>query len=57
MFSKEPAMWLGLIQSGLALGVGFGLKLTGEQMTLLMAFSSAVFAVITRSQVSPAKES
>lgn len=53
MFSREPALILGLVQSALALAVGFGLNLSTEQMGLLMAFSSALLAVITRSQVSP----
>lgn len=55
MFGREPALILGVIQAGLALGVGFGLNLSTEQMGLLMAFSAALLAVITRSQVTPTK--
>jgi len=50
-FSREPAMWLGLIQAGLALGVGFGLHLTTEQMGLVMAFAATVAAVVVRQNV------
>ena len=50
-FSREPAVWLGLIQAGLALGVGFGLHLTTEQMGLIMAFAATVGAVIVRANV------
>lgn len=48
MFGREPVLWLALIQAGLALGVGFGLNVTTTQMGLIMAFSAALFAVITR---------
>ena len=53
IFGREPALWLGLIQAGLALAVGFGANLSQEQFALLMGFSAAIFAVLTRSQVSP----
>lgn len=55
IFNREPAMFLALIQSGLALAVGFGLHLTSEQMALIMAFSAALVGFITRSQVVPLK--
>jgi hypothetical protein len=51
MWGREPAAILGLIQAGLALAVGFGFELSNEQMGLVLAFSAALFAVITRSQV------
>ena len=53
MFGREPALWLGAIQACLALAVGFGLNLTPEQMSLILAASAAIFSVITRSQVTP----
>jgi hypothetical protein len=53
MFGREPVLWLAAINAGIALGVGFGLDLTNEQIGLLMAFSSALLALITRSQVTP----
>lgn len=53
-FNEEPAAWLGLIQSGIALAVGFGLNLTPQQGALIMAFTSAALAVFLRSKVSPA---
>jgi hypothetical protein len=51
MWGREPAAILGAIQAGLALAIGFGFELTNEQMSLILAFSAAVFAVVTRSQV------
>ena len=51
---KEPAMVMAAIQSGLALGVSFGLKLSVEQAGAIMAFSAAVLGLITRQLVSPA---
>ena len=53
MFGREPAAILGLIQAGVALAIGFGLALTGEQTALIMAFSAAVVAIITRQSVTP----
>jgi hypothetical protein len=53
IFGREPVLILGLIQSALALGIGFGLNLDGQQVALIMAFSAAVLSVIARSKVSP----
>ncbi len=53
MFGREPAAILGLIQAGLALAIGFGLQLSGEQTALVMAFSAAFVAIITRQSVTP----
>jgi membrane associated rhomboid family serine protease len=53
ILGREPALILGALQALLALGVGFGLKLSPDQMALVLAASAAVFAVITRSQVTP----
>lgn len=53
LWGREPALILGLVQAALALGVGFGLKVSIEQMALIMAFSAAVLGVWTRSKVTP----
>lgn len=53
MFGREPALWLGLVNALLAVGVGFGLNITPEQVGLINAAVAAVLSVITRSQVSP----
>lgn len=53
IFGREPALILGLIQAGLALAIGFGLNLSGEQTALIMAFSAAVASVIVRQNVTP----
>ena len=55
LWDKEPALFLGIIQSGLALAVSFGLHLTPEQIGGVVAFTSAIFAILTRSRVSPIK--
>ena len=55
LWNREPAMILALIQTALALGVGFGLHWTAEQVALVTAFAAAVLGVVTRSQVSPTK--
>ncbi len=53
ILGREPAALLGLIQAGLALAIGFGFELSGEQVALVMAFSAAVVAFLTRQAVTP----
>lgn len=55
MLGREPALILGLVQTAIALAMGFGLHWTPEQMGLVMAFTSALVALLVRSQVSPLK--
>jgi hypothetical protein len=50
---NEPVLVLAVIQTGLALAVGFGLKWTGEQVALTVAFSAAVLGLIARARVTP----
>jgi len=60
MFGREPARILAVIGAGLALAVGFGLSLNGQQVNLIMVFSAAVITLIagevTRSQVVPTEK-
>lgn len=53
IFGREPALILGFLAALLALGIGFGLDLTTEQVGLIMAAASALVGVITRSVVTP----
>lgn len=57
MFGREPAVILGFIGAALALAIGFGLRVSGEQVNLIMVFAAAGIAlatgVVTRSQVVP----
>lgn len=53
LWDQEPAMFLAVIQAGVALLVSFGFELTGEQVGAIMAFSAAVVGLITRSKVTP----
>jgi hypothetical protein len=53
LFNREPALWIGVISALIALGVGFGLKVTTEQVGLIMAAVTVVLAFVTRSQVTP----
>ena len=53
MLGSEPALILGAVNALVALGVGFGLHLTGDQMGLINAAVAAILAVFLRSQVSP----
>ena len=50
---REPALVTGLVAAVIALGVSFGLDLSGEQTGAIMALTSAILAVVTRQQVTP----
>ena len=50
---SEPALILGAVNALLALGVGFGLHLTAEQVGLVNAAVAAIMAVIIRQNVTP----
>lgn len=60
MFKREPARILAVISAGIALAVGFGLSISGQQVNLIMVFSSAVIMLVageaTRSQVVPTEK-
>jgi hypothetical protein len=45
-----PAL-LGFVQAGLALGAGFGLALSPERQSVVMAFMAAAVAMFVRTQV------
>ena len=53
IFGREPAVVLGLVQAGIALLLAFGLNLTNIQVGAIIAFTAVLFAVITRSKVTP----
>lgn len=53
IFGREPSLILGFLSALLALGIGFGLDLTTEQVGLIMAAASALVAVIVRQVVTP----
>lgn len=55
LFNREPALILGAVQAAIALVVAFGFDLTAEQIGGILAFTAAVLALITRSQVTPTK--
>jgi len=53
LWGREPALLLGLLQAAIALAVVFGLELPQGAEAAILAFSAALLAVITRSQVTP----
>ena len=53
LFGREPVMILAIIQTGLALVIGFGLDLTPQQIGAIMAFAAAVLGFVARQQVTP----
>jgi len=54
--SQEPALVVGAVQASIVLGVSFGLSLSQEQTAAILAFTAAVLAFVTRSQVSPVQK-
>ena len=52
-FSREPALWIALINAVLILAVTFGLPLAPEQKGAIDAVLAAVAGVLIRSQVTP----
>ncbi len=54
-WQTEPTLILAVVQAGLALGMGFGLNISAQQMALILTFTGTVLAVVNRSVVtSPA---
>ncbi|MGW4476817.1 hypothetical protein ACWENQ_44800 [Nonomuraea sp. NPDC004354] len=53
IFGREPALWLSLIQTAVALAVGLGLSLTGDQVGLINGAAAAVLALIAAFAVRP----
>lgn len=55
IWKREPARILAVVSAGLALLIGFGLDLSGQQVNYIMIFAAALLALITgeatRSQV------
>lgn len=51
--NNEPAVVMAIVQSGLALGLAFGVDLTEEQLGGLLAFTALVLGFATRSVVTP----
>jgi hypothetical protein len=53
MFNREPALILAAVQAVLAVAIGFGLDVTPEQLSLILAATAAVLGLITRQKVTP----
>jgi hypothetical protein len=53
---NEPVLLLNLVNMLLAAGVAFGLDLTMEQKTAIIAVSTAVLNIVARSQVTPTRK-
>jgi hypothetical protein len=51
LWKAEPTMILAVVQAGLALGMGFGLHISAQQMALILTFTGTVLALVNRSQV------
>jgi hypothetical protein len=56
IWKREPALFYGLVNTVLALVLAFGVELTVEQTGAILAVTSAVLALITRSSVKPTSD-
>jgi len=52
-YNAEPALFYGLVQAILVLGVTFGLRLTPEQTGAILAVTAIIIAILTRQKVTP----
>lgn len=52
-FSKEPVVWVNLLQAVLIAAASFGLNLNPVQITAIVAVTNAVLAIWLRRKVSP----
>lgn len=48
-----PVRAVAVIESGLALGMGFGLGISPEQMALIITFSTGLLALLVEQNVTP----
>lgn len=55
LWDAEPTLILAVVQAGLALGMGFGLHVSAEQMALILTFTGTVLALVNRSRVTSPK--
>lgn len=53
IWKREPAMFYGVVNAVIALAVSFGLDLKPDQIGALLAVTSALLALLTRSQMTP----
>jgi hypothetical protein len=53
LWGRQPVLILALVNSAIALAVGFGAHITMQQFGLLMAFTNTVLALLTNTQVTP----
>jgi hypothetical protein len=53
VLGREPALWLSLVQTLLALAVGLGLTLSGAQVGLINGAAAAVLALVAAVAVRP----
>ena len=53
IFGREPAAIAAFIEALIALGVGFGLKLSGEQVALIMTALTLGLGIVVRQSVTP----
>jgi hypothetical protein len=53
LYGRQPVMVLAFVQATLAMFMGFGLHLTGDQVALVMAFTAALLGLLAQTQVTP----
>ncbi len=51
--TREPVALQAVVQAALGLFIGFGLPVSTEQMGLVLVFTAAILALMTRQNVTP----
>jgi hypothetical protein len=51
IWKREPALFYGVVNAAIALAVSFGLDLKPDQIGALLAVTSALLALLTRTQM------
>lgn len=52
-FSREPVVYIAIVDAAIFAAIGFGVPISGEQKSLIDALLLAISAAFMRSQVSP----
>lgn len=53
IWKREPALFYGVANAAIALAVSFGLDLKPDQIGAILAVTSALLALVTRTQMTP----
>ena len=53
LYGRQPVMVLAFVQATIAMAMGFGLHLTGDQVALVLTFTAGLLGLLAQTQVTP----